>query len=218
MMLDPFVAARFWLIDLDDTLYPRSAGVFMAIEARILEFLRQKFQLDQSGAAALRRRLVDTHGTTLRGLMVEFNQEPAPFVDYVHDVDLSSLHPAALLNRALAALPGPKVIFTNATTKHAEAVLARLELRHHFDGIFDIEAAEWLPKPAPQSYQRVMDQYGFDVPRTAMADDAPRNLTTAKSMGLATILVAEVPPADRPPMADIVVSELGPVLAQIARL
>ena len=49
--------------------------------------------------------------------------------------------------RRLHALPGRKLVFTNGTVAHAEKVLARIGVTHHFGDIFDIVHADFIPKP-----------------------------------------------------------------------
>ena len=53
------------------------------------------------------------------------------------------------LGAAIERLPGRKLILTNGTRRHADAVLARLDLDAHFEDVFDIVAAELEPKPSP---------------------------------------------------------------------
>ena len=81
---------------------------------------------------------------------------PRPFLDYVHELDLSSLARDEALGAAIAALPGRKLIFTNATVRHAERVLAQLGLDAHFCGIHDIEACAFVPKPDPSGYRALL--------------------------------------------------------------
>ena len=55
--------------------------------------------------------------------------------------------PIPALDEALHALPGRKLVFTNGTVAHAEKVLARLGVTHHFGDIFDIVHSDFIPKP-----------------------------------------------------------------------
>ncbi|MGQ3030651.1 MAG: pyrimidine 5'-nucleotidase [Ferrovibrionaceae bacterium] len=201
-------AYRTWLFDLDDTLYPRSSGVFKAIEQRILEYLARHLAVDAAGAVAARARLVGDYGTTLRGLMIEHGIEPRLFTDYVHDVDLSVLVRHEVLDAALARLPGTKVIFTNGTSDHAERVLERLGLAHHFAAIFDIAAGGWVPKPSVATYRRLIDQFMVQPGKAIMLDDSPRNLATAKALGLATVWVTETVPDTVPEGIDAMTADL----------
>lgn len=201
-------AYRTWLFDLDDTLYPRSSGVFKAIEQRILEYLARQLDIDPADAGAARARLAGEYGTTLRGLMVEHGIEPRVFTDYVHDVDLSVLAHHEVLDAALSRLPGTKLIFTNGTTDHAERVLERLGLAHHFSAIFDIAAGGWVPKPSVATYRRLIDQFMVQPGKAIMLDDSTRNLATAKQLGLATVWVTEAVPEEHPEGIDVMTADL----------
>ena len=53
------------------------------------------------------------------------------------------------MGAAIAKLPGRKLILTNGTPHHADAVMRRLGIDKHFDDVFDISAAELEPKPRP---------------------------------------------------------------------
>ncbi len=61
--------------------------------------------------------------------------------------DHSPVPPNRALDAALHALPGRKLIFTNGTVAHAEKVLARIGITHHFGDIFDIVHSDFIPKP-----------------------------------------------------------------------
>ena len=73
--------------------------------------------------------------------------EPDDYLDYVHQIDHSPLEPNPALGAALEKLPGRKLILTNGTKAHADAVMRRLAIDHHFEDVFDIVAGELEPKP-----------------------------------------------------------------------
>ena len=93
----------------------------------------------------------------MRGLMEEHGLDPDEFLDFVHEIDHSPLTPDPALGAAIASLPGRKLILTNGTRAHAEAVMRRLEIQQHFEDVFDIVAAELEPKPRPQVYDRFLE-------------------------------------------------------------
>ena len=96
----------------------------------------------------------------------------------MHQIDHSPLTPNPALGAALEQLPGRKLILTNGTRKHAEAVMRRLGVHHHFEDVFDIAAADLEPKPLPQVYDRFLKRHGVDATRAAMFEDLARNLET----------------------------------------
>jgi len=176
-----------WVFDLDNTLYPATSTVYVEVEQRMNDFIMAHLRLDLAAAVALRKKFFEAHGTTLRGLMNEYGLPPTPFLDYVHELDLSGLVADAALHRAIGALPGRKLIFTNATRRHAERVLARLGLAEHFCGIHGIEGCEYLPKPDPSGYRVLLERHGVDAGAAAMIDDMAKNLKPAASLGMTTI-------------------------------
>jgi putative hydrolase of the HAD superfamily len=129
------------------------------------------------------------YGTSMRGLMTEHGMKPDDFLDFVHQIDHSPLTPKAALGAAIERLPGRKLILTNGTRRHADAVLARLELDRHFEDVFDIIAAELEPKPSPQTYDRFLAAHGVDAGKAAMFEDLARNLTVPHALGMTTVLV-----------------------------
>ena len=62
------------------------------------------------------------------------------------------------LDEALHALPGRKLIFTNGTVAHAEKVLDRIGITHHFGDIFDIVHSDFIPKPEMEPYRKFIRQ------------------------------------------------------------
>ncbi len=184
-----------WVFDLDNTLYSAASSLFPQIDVRMRQFIAERFGLELDEAFRLQKRYYREFGTTLRGLMLVHGMEPAAFLEYVHDIDHSVLDAAPALDGALARLPGRKLIFTNGSERHAEKVMARLGIAHHFEAIFDIAAAAYVPKPQPECYQAMVARFGIDPRSAAMVEDIHRNLRPAASIGMTTIWVNE---ADHP--------------------
>lgn len=178
-----------WIFDLDNTLYPASCRLFDQVQQRIRQFIRENLGVSEDGAAALQKRYFAEHMTTLRGLMLNDGIDPHAFLDYVHAVDLGALAPNPALDRAIAALPGRKVIFTNGSVSHAGRVLAKVGIGPHFEGIFDIVASDFVPKPDIGVYRRLCAEYRIDPAAAVMIDDMPRNLAPAGALGMTTVLV-----------------------------
>lgn len=178
-----------WLFDLDNTLYPASCRLFDQIDVRMGEFIQRSFDLDPTAARVLQKDYFRRYGTTLKGLMDEHGVDPHAYLDYVHDIDHSPVEPDKRLSESLARLPGRKVIFTNASTNHAEKVLERLEIAHHFEAIFDIHQASYIPKPAEQPYDQIIAAHGIEAPRTVFFEDSAKNLAPAAARGMTTVWV-----------------------------
>jgi putative hydrolase of the HAD superfamily len=182
---------RYWVFDMDDTLYPREQGLMSLVQARINAFVVEAVGMAPDEAAVLQRQFLDEHGTTLAGLMASYTIDADRFLHEVHDVPLDGLEPDPRLADQLKALPGRCYVFTNGAREYAHRVLAHLGIADCFEGVFAIEDAELTPKPAPSTFRRMLDRFGIDPHRAAFFEDTPRNLEPAKILGMATILIGD---------------------------
>ncbi len=184
-----FQAVETWIFDLDNTLYPPHSDLWPKVDQKITNYIGNLLGVDGLTARAIQKYYYQVHGTTLNGLMKEHGIDPHPFLDFVHDIDRSSLAADARLGEAIAALPGRKFIFTNGSVRHAEATLRQLGIDGHFHGIFDIVASEFQPKPARRTYERFLEKYAISPVSSAMFEDIPRNLEVPAELGMRTVLV-----------------------------
>jgi putative hydrolase of the HAD superfamily len=184
-----FRQVETWVFDLDNTLYPHHVNLWEQVDARIRDYIAGFLEIPRTEAFRVQKDYYKRYGTSMRGLMTEHGMAPDDFLDYVHQIDHSPLQANAALGRAIARLPGRKLILTNGTRRHAQAVLARLELEHHFDDVFDIVAAALEPKPSPQTYARFLAAHAVDPARAAMFEDLARNLEVPHRLGMTTVLV-----------------------------
>ena len=178
-----------WIFDLDNTLYPARCRLFDQVDRRIGLFIEERLGLDAGAARALQKEYFRQHGTTLSGLMTHHGVEPEVFLDFVHEIDVTPVEPSPALDSALARLPGRKFIFTNGSRAHAARVTERLGVSRHFEGVFDIADAGYVPKPDPATYDRLLNRYAIAPARAAMIEDLPRNLRPAAALGMTTVLV-----------------------------
>jgi putative hydrolase of the HAD superfamily len=178
-----------WVFDLDNTLYPASCRLFDQIDVKMGEFVSRLLGVPFAEAKAYQKSLFYKYGTTLRGLMVEHGVAPDGFLDYVHDIDHSPVPASPVLDEALHGLPGRKLIFTNGTVGHAEKVLARLGVTHHFGDIFDIVHSDFIPKPAMDPYLKFVAETAIRPETSAMFEDIARNLEAPHQLGMTTVLV-----------------------------
>ena len=193
--LSVFSRIGAWVFDLDNTLYPRSANIFRQVDQRIRAYVGRLLNVDESEAERIQKDFYRVHGTTLRGLMLGHNVDPDDFLEFVHDIDHSAVQPDPNLGAAILRLPGKKYIFTNGSRRHAEKVAERLGFSGHFEDIFDIVAANLVPKPHRETYDRFAKRFGVMPESAAMFEDLSRNLAVPKSVGMTTVLV--VPPGTR---------------------
>ncbi len=180
---------RLWIFDLDNTLYPSECNLFAQIDQRMSAFIQKLLGLDPAAARKVQKEFYYEHGTTLAGLMAKHGVKPEAFLDFVHDIDLSPVQHAPELAEAIARLEGRKFIFTNGSVRHAERVAGKLGVLDKFDGIYDIAAGGYVPKPKPEAFKRFLDFCGGANSKAAMFEDLPHNLEPAHALGMATVLV-----------------------------
>ena len=190
-----FTSIDTWVFDLDNTLYPHHLNLWQQVDDRIRAYIANFLQVPHEQAFRIQKDYYRRYGTTMRGLMAEHGLQPDDYLEFVHQIDHSPLTPNPALGAALEKLPGRKLILTNGTRAHADAVMKRLAVHDHFEGVFDIVAAELEPKPAPQTYARFLERHAVDPRRAAMFEDLARNLEVPHALGMVTVLV--VPEAQR---------------------
>jgi putative hydrolase of the HAD superfamily len=119
--------------------------------------------------------------------MTEHGMDPEPFLKYVHEIDVGLVDPNPDLALKLGLLPGRKLIFTNSSRLHAKRVMERIGITEHFEEIFDISDADYIPKPDRTSYTMMLRRHGVTADSACMIDDIPVNLETAKAVGMTTV-------------------------------
>ena len=178
-----------WVFDLDNTLYPPDSDLWPLIDARITAYMIALFGLDGLSARALQKHYYRLYGTTLAGLIHEYDVAPEEFLHFVHDIDRSSLAPNPGLEQAIEALPGRKLVLTNGSHAHALATAKQLGIDHLFEAFFAIEQADYLPKPALSTYQRFFERHKVDPAKAVMFEDIVHNLEAPRASGMLTVLV-----------------------------
>jgi len=185
----PLRESECWVFDLDNTLYPASNGLMGEVSARMTQFVAQLLGVAADEAFIEQKQLFRKHGTTLRGLMEKHGVDPWAFLDFVHQVDYDQVDPAPRLVDALKGLPGRKFVFTNASAMHAERVLGRLGIDNQIQGVFDVAAASWRPKPHPTGYQTLIERHQITPTRAVMVEDMALNLEPAATLGMTTVWI-----------------------------
>jgi putative hydrolase of the HAD superfamily len=185
------------LFDLDNTLYPEGVGVMEVVSQRINEYMSSRLGMDEETINRLRPRYWREYGTTMRGLLVEFQINPDDYLTYVHDFSVEEfLSPNEELNRVLACLPWRKIVFTNSPKEHAQQVLKALGVAHHFERIFDIKDSGYVGKPHRAAYQCLLDVLGVTAEKCITFDDSLPNLRVAGELGMVTVLVGSTEKVD----------------------
>ena len=177
------------LIDLDNTVYSENSKIFSQVDAKMKTFISRELNLSLKDSYALQKKYFREYGTTLSGLMINEGIKPDPFLEYVHNIDLSSIKKNINLKKELECIDGKKIIFTNGTRKHARNVLKRVGIESCINNIFDIIDANYIPKPNVSTYEKVVERFNLNTSKCVMIDDIPVNLKTAKDLGFHTMLI-----------------------------
>jgi len=178
-----------WLFDLDNTLYPATSNLFDQVDRRMGTYISNLLGISRDCARVLQKRYYRDYGSTLSGLMRHHGADPDAFLEYVHNIDLGAVGPSPVLAAALSRLPGRKFVFTNGSVGHAERVMGRLGVASYFEGIHDIKASAYQPKPESAAYHSVMTRFGLTAKSLIMVDDIPTNLEPASALGITTVWV-----------------------------
>lgn len=185
----PFEPSRVdcWIFDLDNTLYPPATCLFDQIDDRMGQYIADLLACDLIEARRIQKLYFHDHGTTLSGLMHNHDVPPHDFLSFVHDVDMTPLAAAPRLADMLAQLPGRRIVFTNGDDAYAARVLDALGLSGLFDGLWDIHAMNYRPKPEPSAYTGMIEALNIDPERAVFVEDMARNLAPAKALGMQTV-------------------------------
>jgi putative hydrolase of the HAD superfamily len=178
------------ILDCDNTLYPASTNMMSLNDAGISRYLTEKMGFPLGKAESLRLDYLHKYGTTLAGLIAEHNVNADEFMEYVHDYDVAPyLKPNHQLRHFLCGLPIPRVILTSANEDHASRVAEALGVSKCLDKIYDLKAVDYLGKPHPHAYEKVLADYPGE--RAVFVDDRMLNFPAAHELGMVNVWVDE---------------------------
>jgi putative hydrolase of the HAD superfamily len=182
-----FRHVRYWVFDLDHTLYTTDAETQKALEERICRYVQATLDLPRDPAWDVQKRYLMEHGSTLAGLVRHHGVDPDHYHDAINDITELNLTKDDGFRKALARLAGKRFVFTNNCGRFAANVLAGLGVEDLFDGIVDARILMATPKPSPASFDALISRGDIDPTAAAMFDDSVRNLAAAKSRGMKTV-------------------------------
>ena len=189
MVAKHFSHVDTWVFDLDNTLYPPSADLFGQMDERFSAYVARLTGLSQDDALVLCGEYWRAYGSTLAGLMEHHDIDPHHFLADVHNINIAHLAEDPALSQAIARLPGRRIVYTNGSENHAKRVLAARGLTRHFDAVYGVEHAEFLPKPTKDAFVTVFAKDGVAPQKAAMFEDEARNLAVPHAMGMRTVHV-----------------------------
>ena len=182
--------APLFIFDLDNTLYPPDVTLWRIVDERIEEYVRRKLGTDRETAHRMRKEFLSEFGTTLRGLMHHHGVSPADYLEYVHDVPIPEIvPPRPELREMLSGLPGRCVVFTNGSYSYARRVLDALGVDGMMEGIYGIEFMEYIAKPSPYPYAKLLRVTGARGEDSLFCEDNRGNLLPARELGMFTVWV-----------------------------
>jgi putative hydrolase of the HAD superfamily len=180
---------KYWLFDLDNTLYSGDTKVFDQVDKRMSQYISNKLSVSIKEAKKIQKNYFHEYNTTLNGMIKNHEIDAQEFLDFVHDIDLEFLKSNKGLEVELSKITDKKIIFTNGSRAHALNVTKRIGINKLFDGIFDIVDSDFIPKPAIETYKRLIDKYKIEPQYCIFIEDIARNLKPAHELGMKTVWI-----------------------------
>ena len=184
-----FRSVKYWLFDLDNTLYSGKTKVFEQIDKKMSKYISEKLSITIKEAKKIQKSYFYKYNTTLNGLIKNHKIDANEFLEYVHDINVDFLEKDFKLAKEIKKLSGKKIIFTNGSRKHALNVTSKIGIDHLFDDVFDIMDSNLVPKPLIEPYEKLVKKHKIDPKLSVFVEDIARNLKPAYEMGMITIWV-----------------------------
>ena len=185
---------KFWLFDLDNTLYDGATKVFDQVDKKMSKFISEKLNVSLVEARKIQKNYFQEYNTTLNGMIKHHKIDADEFLEFVHNVDLSFLNKNEFLEEEIKKLNGKKIIFTNGSKAHALNVTKRIGIDRLFDGIFDIRDCDFIPKPSIEPYKKLVENYKIEPQYCIFFEDIARNLKPAYELGMKTVWIKNKEP------------------------
>ena len=180
---------KFWIFDLDNTLYAGKTRVFEQISKRISKYISEKLNVSIEEAKKIQKNYFYEYNTTLNGMIKNHKIDANEFLEFVHNINIDFLKKDSKLKEELKQLEGKKFIFTNGSRKHALNIIQRIGIDQSFDGIFDIVDSDFIPKPAIEPNKKLVEKHTIDPNLCVLVEDIARNLKPAYEMGMKTVWI-----------------------------
>ena len=180
---------RYWLFDLDNTLYSGDTKVFDQVDKKMSRFISEKLNVSIEEAKKIQKNYFHEYNTTLNGMIKNHKIDANEFLEFVHDVNLDFLKPNKPLEQEITSLFGKKYIFTNGSKAHAANVTKRIGIDKLFDGVFDIVESDFIPKPSIEPYKKIIEKYKIEPQYSIFIEDIARNLKPAHELGMKTVWI-----------------------------
>ena len=114
---------KYWLFDLDNTLYSGETKVFDQVDKKMSKFISEKLIVDIEEAKKIQKSYFHEYNTTLNGMIKNHKIYANEFLEIVHDVDIKFLKADKPLENEIAKLNGKKIRpFQNCNNIYGETV------------------------------------------------------------------------------------------------
>jgi len=189
-----FKLIKYWIFDLDNTLYSGKTKVFEQVDKRMSKYISDKLDVSVEEAKKIQKNYFYEYNTTLNGMIKNHKIDPDEFLEFVHDINIDFLQKDPKLEKEIEKLNGKKIIFTNGSRKHALNVTKRIGINQLFDDIFDIVDCNFIPKPSIEPYKKLVEKHKIDPKLCVFVEDIARNLKPAYEMGMKTVWIENEEP------------------------
>ena len=116
---------KYWIFDLDNTLYSGKTKVFEQVDKRMSKYISDKLNISVEEAKKIQKNYFYEYNTTLNGMIKNHKIDPGEFLDFVHDINIDFLQKDPALGKEIEKLanaekrstpsPPPPTRFTRQT-------------------------------------------------------------------------------------------------------
>ncbi len=186
------MSAKKFVFDLDGTLYKASETIEKLVDRAVVSFFKNKLQIDEKDAVELIKNLRERYYYDADALGKEYPFSKQEFLEYICDVDVSTLPQDLELNAVLHNLPNEKYIITDSTKKHVTDVLSQIKVdKELFKEIFDGHDMKYSFKCTGVGFNRFLQKYGLSASECIVFEDNGDNLQAAKKLGFITVGIGD---------------------------
>ena len=95
-----FQSTKYWIFDLDNTLYSGDTKVFEEVSNRMTKYVSDKLNVNLDKAKKIQTDYFHKYNTTLNGLIKNHKIDANDFLDFVHDINIDFLKKDLKLNKS----------------------------------------------------------------------------------------------------------------------
>ena len=103
------IKIKYWIFDLDNTLYSGQTKVFEQVDKKMSAFIAEKLNINIQEAKKIQKEYFHKYNTTLSGMIKHHKIDANEFLEFVHDVNLDFLKKNKELEKEIARISGKKL-------------------------------------------------------------------------------------------------------------